>query len=83
MPEQVIIKDDNPMTLSDAPQKALKEIAGYLRCVSTREREVKSEDGELLGYYQTPEYLQGCLDIADECERIIGLESALRVNPSQ
>lgn len=75
MSKQLIIKDDAPMTLCDEPKAALKEIAGYLRCVSTKGREIKDGDGELLGYWQTPEYLQGCLDIAAECERIVELES--------
>jgi hypothetical protein len=66
----VICEDPNPMTLENDPIKALKEIAGYLRCVSTNGREVKTVDGKLEGYWQTPEFLQGCLDIAKECERI-------------
>ena len=62
----------DPMTLEDDPLKALHEIAGYLRCISFHpSRKTFGCDGELSGYSQTEEYLQGCLEIADECERII------------
>jgi hypothetical protein len=67
---QKICDDQNPIKLESDPIKALKEITGYLRCVSTRGREVNTLEGELEGYWQTPEFLQGCLDIANECERI-------------
>lgn len=67
---KIICDDPNPMTLESDPFKALKEITGYLRCISTEGREVNTPDGELKGYWQTPEYLQGCLNIANECERI-------------
>ena len=70
MTSRKICDDPNPITLENDPIKALKEIAGYLRCLSTRGREHRSPDGELEGYWQTPEFLQGCLDIANECERI-------------
>lgn len=46
-----------------------------MRCGSTKGRKITNEDSELLGYWQIPEYLQGFLDIAGECERVIGLES--------
>lgn len=70
MTSRKICDDPNPMILESDPIKALKEISGYLRCVSTSGREVKSAEGELESYWQTPEFLQGLLDIADECDRI-------------
>ncbi len=61
--------------LSDDPKVALEEIGAYLRSISMNmERAVteKEENGDsyVVGYYQTTEYLVGCLEIAEECERI-------------
>lgn len=63
----------DPMTLdTDDPVEALRQIASYLRCLEMKPgRKVTTEDGtEILGYWQQTEYLQGLLEIADECDRI-------------
>lgn len=62
-----------PMTLdTNDPVEALRQIASYLRCLEMKSgRKVTTEDGtEILGYWQQTEYLQGLLEIADECDRI-------------
>ncbi len=65
-----------PMTLeTDEPNEALRQIANYLRCLSMKDyravtNSFSSDHVELLGYWQTEEYLQGLLEIADECDRI-------------
>jgi len=62
------------MTLCDNPIDAMQEIASYLRCVNCQpQRKALDRYGDLAGFWQTPEYLDGCLEIADECERIISL----------
>lgn len=67
-----ICEDPDPMVLPDEPDESMREAASYLRCVSTHGREVRDSEGNLLGYWQTPEYLQGCLDVADELDRVAG-----------
>jgi hypothetical protein len=68
---------NDPMTLeTNDPKEALRQIASYLRCVKmTGSRAVKepysSDHIELLGYWQTEAYLNGLLELADECDRII------------
>lgn len=62
-----------PMTLdTEDPVEALRQIASYLRCVDMKSgRKIMTEDkSEILGYWQQTEYLQGLLEIADECDRI-------------
>ncbi|ARN69164.1 hypothetical protein FORC36_4647 (plasmid) [Vibrio vulnificus] len=77
---------DHKLVLSDDPKKALKEIASYLRSVNTSPDRVVTEtydcecgepqrcdcekESEIVGYWQTPEYLEGLMEMADECERI-------------
>ena len=62
-----------PITLENEPLAALHEIKGYLRSLSkTHGRKVIDQTtGEIDGYWQTAEWLDGLLDIANECERII------------
>ncbi len=73
--EPVIKDNPNPITLANDPIEALKEIASYLTSINySKQHEVieKDDDGEsyLVGYVQMPEYLQGCVEIVAECERI-------------
>lgn len=76
----VIEENPLPIKLSDDPIKALDEIADYLKAINySKDREVvEDDDGEpfLVGYAQTPEYLQGCVDIFHECRRIVAQEKA-------
>ena len=72
-----ICEDHDPMTLPDEPGEAMRDAASYLRCVSTHGREVRDSEGNLLGYWQTPEYLQGCLDVAAELDRVVGLKKSV------
>lgn len=60
------------IVLPDDPKKALLDIAGYLSSVHVgKYHEVKNpETGEIDGYWQTAEYLEGCLEIEQECRRI-------------
>lgn len=71
----VIEDNPRPITLSDDPIKALEEIASYLSAVNySMDRKVVEEDGGepfIVGFIQTPEYLQGCVDIVLECRRIV------------
>nr|BDD48048.1 hypothetical protein 2 [Pseudomonadaceae bacterium] len=62
---------DDPIDLDDNPAVAFREIAGYLRSINmTNERvHIDKPFGEVVGYWQSPEYLQGLLDIANECIR--------------
>lgn len=64
-----------PMTIdTDDPNEALRQIANYLRTVCIQDhRAVKAGpdyDQKIVGYYQLTEWLQGLLEIAEECERI-------------
>jgi hypothetical protein len=63
---------DDKMTLeTNDPKEALRQIANYLRTVNmSRERAVVS-DGELHGFWQCTEWLEGLKEIADECDRIL------------
>ena len=76
----VIEENAQPIKLSDDPIKALEEIADYLKAINySKEREVVEDDeGEpfIVGFIQTPEYLQGCVDIVHECRRIVAQEKA-------
>lgn len=56
--------------LPDDPAAALRKIAGYLRTARTDGSRAVRHDGETLGYWQTPEWLDGLSDIAGECERV-------------
>lgn len=63
-----------PVTLPDDPRKALAEIAAYLRTVQRGpDRSVRDPvhyaDG-IIGQWQTPEWLDGLVDIALECDRL-------------
>lgn len=65
---------DDPIELPDDPLAALGEIKGYLRSLNkTEHRAVRDPviTSDIWGYWQTPEWLDGLLDIANECERII------------
>ncbi len=65
---------NDPMTLdTDEPKEALRQIAGYLRCVTVNKDRAVIKNGEIVGYFQTEEYLKGLLEIADECDRIIAV----------
>ena len=61
----------DPIKLPDNIPEALNDIAKYLKWVNMGIfRAVHDTDGDVMGYYQTTKYLQGLLDIADECERL-------------
>ena len=60
-----------PMTLdTDDANEALKQIAGYLRTVDLSSTRSVVINHEFVGYWQCEEWLQGLLEIADECDRI-------------
>lgn len=63
----------DPIKLPDDPLKAMHEIKGYLRSLSKAHCRAAydSHDEEIVGYWQTEEWLDGLLDIANECERIL------------
>lgn len=64
-----------PMTIdTDEPKEALRQIASYLRTVTMhKSRAVLDEEGNIEGYYQLTEWLQGLIEIAGECDRIIAI----------
>lgn len=59
--------------LSDDPKKALLEIASYLETVEMNRNRKVVENGEVVGYWQTPEWCSGLGEIAGECHRLVGL----------
>jgi hypothetical protein len=60
---------------------ALSEVAGYLReARRDSARAVKDKTGEVLGYWQTPEWLQGLSEIGRECQRIADELNAVQIN---
>ncbi|MFK5914038.1 MAG: hypothetical protein QM484_06660 [Woeseiaceae bacterium] len=62
-----------PIILENDPLSALHEISNYLRSLSmSNDRKVidKGTD-EIDGYWQSTEWLEGLLDIANECDRIV------------
>lgn len=63
----------HPLTIPDNAEEAFRHVADYLdsaRC--DRERVVK-ENGELIGYWQTPEWFDGLKELAKECRRVRGI----------
>ncbi|EOX3117483.1 hypothetical protein ACPFMY_000322 [Vibrio cholerae] len=72
----VIEINSAPFVLPNDPLAALEEIASYLSAINYQKSHAvtANEDGEepyLKGYWQTPEFLQGCQDIVSECRRIV------------
>jgi hypothetical protein len=61
------------MTLSLDPKIALGEISSYLRTLSTKSDRAVKQDGEIVGFWQTGEWLDGLIEIADECDKIMKL----------
>lgn len=65
------------MMLSNDPIIALAEIAAYLNTLRLEGREVY-KDGELLGYWQTSEWLEGLLEIAKKAQTVARQEAQHR-----
>ncbi len=60
-----------PMTLdTDDAKEALRQIANYLRTVSFCPSREVLLDNEPEGFYQRTEWLQGLIEIANECDRV-------------
>lgn len=70
------LTSEKPMTLSRDPQQMLEELASYLENVtSERSRRVVDPDcpaSSPLGYWQTPEWIDGLRDLASELRTIQG-----------
>ncbi|AWK83543.1 hypothetical protein [Photobacterium damselae] len=49
---------------------ALRQVAAALRTVRKGSDRAVKEDGEILGYWQTPEFIEYLLELADECDRV-------------
>ncbi|EOW9480267.1 hypothetical protein ACOCG1_003338 [Vibrio cholerae] len=49
--------------------KALKEVTSALRELRRGDDRAVVSDGEVLGYWQTPEYIEYLLELADKCDR--------------
>lgn len=74
----VIENNKNPLKISNDPFEAIDEISSYLEHIRySYDRRVSDNDGSLLGYWQTPEYLQGVVDIVLECKRILSTTQAV------
>ncbi|HGZ6705664.1 TPA: hypothetical protein ACOLYM_004130 [Vibrio parahaemolyticus] len=58
--------------LNDKPEVALKQVAAALREARKGSDRAVKEDGEILGYWQTPEFIEYLLELADECDRVSG-----------
>lgn len=59
-----------PIKLSDDPRVALGEIASYLRSVRIERGRAVHENGEIIGYWQTPEWFDGLAQIEAEAENL-------------
>lgn len=58
------------VTLPDEPREAFKSLSSYLSSVRTdSDRRVK-RDGELVGFWQTPEWCTGLIELATETSRL-------------
>jgi len=64
------IKHDPVKFDTKDPKEALRQIVGYLRTVNMNPDRAFLEDGETLGYWQCTEWLEGLLEIADECDSL-------------
>lgn len=75
----VTSESKDPIKLNDDPLKALGEVSGYLSSINYGKQHevIESDDGTpyVVGYWQTPEYLQGIVEIHQECKRIINLHA--------
>ncbi|CCO46693.1 hypothetical protein VIBNISOn1_1840076 [Vibrio nigripulchritudo SOn1] len=56
--------------LNNKPEVALKQVAAALRETRKGSDRAIKEDGEVLGYWQTPEFIEYLLELADECDRV-------------
>ncbi len=56
--------------LNDKPDVALMQLAAAIREVRQGSDRAVKEDGEVLGYWQTPEFIEYLLELAGECERV-------------
>ncbi|HIF9180391.1 TPA: hypothetical protein ACX6QL_001433 [Photobacterium damselae] len=56
--------------LDTKPEIALGQVAAALRTVRKDSNRAVKEDGEVLGYWQTPEFIEYLLELADECDRV-------------
>ncbi|HGF5019677.1 hypothetical protein R8O05_21220 [Vibrio sp. 1865] len=56
--------------LNNKPEVALKQVAAALRETRKGSDRAVKEDGEVLGYWQTPEFIEYLLELADECDRV-------------
>lgn len=56
--------------LNSRPEVALKQVAAALREVRKGSDRAVKEYNEILGYWQTPEFIEYLLELADECERV-------------
>lgn len=63
--------------LGDDPIAALGTIASYLNTVRLDACRRVWEDGELVGVWQTPDWLAGLREIAAECERLLKEEPTI------
>jgi hypothetical protein len=64
-----------PVKLPNDTREAFKEIASYLRSVRKDRphyERVDAATSELVGHVQTPEWIDGLLELASECERLAG-----------
>ena len=69
--------------LSDQPQYALSQIAAYLRTMRTDRDRMVRDGGQIVGYWQTPEWFDGLWDIASECDRLAMPPNKLICNSKQ
>ncbi|MDF5600783.1 hypothetical protein P3746_20415 [Vibrio parahaemolyticus] len=53
-----------------AVEVTLRQVAAALREVRKGSDRAFQEDGEVLGYWQTPEFIEYLLELADECDRV-------------
>ena len=60
-----------PICLPTDPKSALENIRGYIRTLSTSGDRAVKQDGEIVGYWQCTEWLEGLKQIALAIDRIM------------
>jgi hypothetical protein len=72
----------NDLKLSDDPREALSELASYIRTVRKDPSRRYYDGEEFVGYWQTPEWVEGLLSLYHEAGRVAALQSSESTTPN-